>query len=188
MSNQLSAQIRIKLLRVARQSLENFLGHGERIQFPTEIPVLQEKRAVFVTLRNRGNGDLRGCIGQSIPRYPLIEAVAKTAISSAVNDTRFASLKLDELSDLLIEINVLSPLTPSKPEDVKIGKHGLMINKGSKGALFLPEVAVTNSWDLHTLLDELCRKADLPVGCWHDREVELYFFESESWDENEFIS
>ena len=188
MSTKLSAQFRLKLLCVARQSLENFLENGERIQFPTEIPVLLEKRAVFVTLRKRGNGDLRGCIGQSKPRYPLIEAVAKTAISSAVDDTRFPSLTLDELPNLLIEINVLSPLAPSKPENVEIGKHGLMINKGSKGALFLPEVAVSNGWDLHTFLDELCRKADLPEGSWHDREAELYVFESEAWGENEFLS
>ena len=188
MSNQLSAQFRLKLLRVARQSLENFLENGNLIQFPTEIPELLEKRAVFVTLRNRDHGDLRGCLGQSKPRYPLIEAVAKTVISSAVDDTRFPSLTLDELPDLFIEINVLSPLAPSKPEDVKIGKHGLMINKGSKGALFLPEVAVSNGWDLHTFLDELCRKADLPEGSWHDSETELYVFESEAWGENEFLS
>ena len=188
MSTQLSAQFRLKLLHVARQSLENFLGNGERIQFPTEIPELLEKRAVFVTLRNRENRDLRGCIGQSKPRYPLIEAVAKTVISSAVDDTRFPSLTLDELPDLLIEINVLSPLAPSKPEDVKIGKHGLMINKGSKGAIFLPEVAISNGWDLHTFLEELCRKANLSEGSWHDCEAELYVFESEAWDENEFLS
>ena len=188
MSNQLSAQFRLKLLRVARQSLENFLENGNLIQFPTEIPELLEKRAVFVTLRNRDHGDLRGCLGQSKPRYPLIEAVAKTVISSAVDDTRFPSLTLDELPDLFIEINVLSPLAPSKPEDVKIGKHGLMINKGSKGAIFLPEVAVSNGWDLHTFLEELCRKANLSEGSWHDCEAELYVFESEAWDENEFLS
>ena len=101
---------------------------------------------------------------------------------------RFPSITLDELPDLLIEINVLSPLSNSKPEDVKIGKHGLMINKGSKGALFLPEVVVSNDWDLHTFLDELCRKADLPEGSWQDREAELYVFESETWSENEFLS
>ena len=188
MKTQLSAEFRLKLLRVARQSLENYLENGRRIQFPTESPVLLEKRSVFVTLRKRENGDLRGCIGQSKPRYPLVDAVAKTAISSALDDTRFPSLKLEELLDLLIEINVLSPLVPSKPEDVKIGRHGLMIKKGSKGALFLPEVAVSNGWDLHTFLDELCRKADLPEGSWNDHEVELYVFESEAWGENEFHS
>ena len=188
MSTQLSAQFRLKLLRVARQSLENFLENGEHIQFPTKNPVLLERRAVFVTLRNKGNGNLRGCIGQSKPRYPLIEAVAKTAISSAIDDTRFPSPKLDELPDMLIEINVLSPLSPSKPEDVRIGKHGLMINKGSKGALFLPEVAVSNGWDLQKFLDEVCLKANLPEGSWYDRESELYVFESEAWSENDFLS
>ena len=188
MSNLLPVQFKLRLLRVARQSLENFLKNGNLIQFPTEIPELLEKRAVFVTLRNRDHGDLRGCLGQSKPRYPLIEAVAKTVISSAVDDTRFPPLTLDELPELLIEINVLSPLAPSKPADVKIGKHGLMINKGSKGAIFLPEVAVSNGWDLHTFLEELCRKANLSEGSWHDCEAELYVFESEAWDENEFLS
>ena len=188
MSTQFSKEFRLKLLRVARQSLENFLKDGQYIQFRTEIPEMLEKRAVFITLRNKGNGDLRGCIGQSKPLYPLIEAVAKTTISSAVDDARFPSLTLDELPDLLIEINVLSPLSHSKPEDVKIGKHGLMINKGSEVALFLPEVAVSNGWDLHTFLEEICRKADLHEGSWHDREAEIYVFESEAWDENEFIS
>ena len=156
MSTKLSAQFKLKLLRVARQSLKNFLENGDHLQFPTEIPVLLEKRAVFVTLRNREKGDLRGCIGHSKPRYPLIEAVAKTAISSALDDTRFPTLTIDELSDLLIEINVLSSLEPSKPEKVKIGEHGLMIKKGQKGSLFLPEVAVSNDWDLNTFLNELC--------------------------------
>ena len=188
MGTQLSKEFRLKLLRVARQSLEIFLGNGDHIQFPTKIPELLAKRAVFVTLRKRRTGDLRGCIGQSKPRYPLIEAVAKTAIASAVNDTRFPSLKIDELSNLLIEINVLSPMEPSKPEDVKIGKHGLMIKKNSKGALFLPEVAVSNGWDLNTFFDELCRKADLPKESCHNREVELYVFESETWGEHDFSS
>ena len=83
---------------------------------------------------------------------------------------------------------MLSPLAHSKPEDVKIGKHGLRINKGSEVALFLPEVAVSNGWDLHKYLDEVCHKADLREGSWHDREAELYVFESEAWSENEFPS
>ena len=186
MITQLSAELKLKLLRVARQSLENFMENGSQIQFPTEIPELIETRAVFVTLRKRSNGDLRGCIGHSKPRYPLIEAVAKTAISSAMDDSRFTPLKIDELPNLLIEINVLSPMVPSKPENVEIGKHGLMINKGPKGALFLPEVAVSNDWDLNTFFDELCRKADLPKGSWNNRYAELFVFESEAWGDNEF--
>ena len=188
MITQLSAKLRLKLLRVARRSIENFMKNGDHIQFLTEIPEFLEKRAVFVTLRKRSTGGLRGCIGHSKPRYPLIEAVAKTAISSAVDDSRFIPLKIDELPDLFIEISVLSPMYQSKPENVEIGKHGLMINKGLNGALFLPEVAVSNDWDLNTFFDELCRKADLPKGSWKNRYAELYVFESEAWGENELPS
>ena len=188
MSTQLSVELKLKLLHVARKSLEIFLKNREHIQFSTKIPELLEKRAVFITLKKRNNGYLRGCIGQSKPNYPLIEAVAKTAISSAVDDTRFPPLTVSELTDLLIEINLLSTLVKSKPEDVKIGKHGLMIKKGSKGALFLPEVAVSNNWDIHTFFSQLCLKADLPEENFLESETEFYVFETESWGEDEIPS
>ena len=184
MTVQYSAESRHRLLQVARESLENFLENEKRTEFTTETPELLEKRAVFVTLRKLDSGNLRGCIGQTEARYPLIEAVAKTAISSAVNDSRFPPVTLDELPDLLIEINVLSPMTPLNPEDVEVGKHGLLINKGSYGGLFLPEVAVSQDWDRLTFLDELCRKANLPKGSWRDAEAKLQAFESEAWEEN----
>ena len=183
-TTQYSSQNRTRLLQVARKSLEHFLNNGQRTEFTTETPELLEKRAVFVTLRKLDSGNLRGCIGQTEARYPLIEAVAKTTISSAVNDSRFPPVTLDELPDLLIEINVLSPMTPMNPEDVEVGKHGLLINKGSYGGLFLPEVAVSQDWDRLTFLDELCRKANLPKGSWRDAEAKLQAFESEAWEEN----
>ena len=91
-----SAENRLKLLRVARKSLENYLVDVKRTEFTTETTELQTKRAVFVTLRKSDSGDLRGCIGQSEPRYPLIEAVSRTAISAAVDDSRFPQVKLNE--------------------------------------------------------------------------------------------
>ena len=171
-------------MQVARESLENFLKNDQRIEFATETPELLKKRAVFVTLRKLDSGDLRGCVGQTEARNPLIEAVAKTTISSAVDDSRFLPVILDELPDLLIEINVLSPMTPVNPEDVEVGKHGLLINKESYGGLFLPEVAVSQGWDRLTFLNELCRKADLPKDSWQDAEAKLQAFESEAWGEN----
>ena len=180
-----SAENRLKLLRVARESLENYLNNGQRTEFTTETPELQTKRAVFVTLRKRDSGDLRGCIGQPEPRYPLIEAVSRTAISAAVDDSRFPQVKLNELANLLIEINVLTPMFVITPENVVVGKHGLLLSKGSCRGLFLPEVAVSRGWDRLTFLDELCRKADLPRGSWRDADAELQAFESESWEEIE---
>jgi len=184
MTIQYSAESRHRLLQVARKSLDNFLENGQRTKFVTETPELLEKRAVFVTLKELYSGDLRGCIGQTEACYPLIDAIAKTAISSAVDDSRFRPVILEELPYLLIGINVLSPMRTIKPEDVKVGKHGLLINKGSYRGLFLPEVAVSQGWDHSTFLDELCLKADLPKGSWQDEEAKLLAFESEAWKEN----
>ena len=184
-TTQYSSQNRTRLLQVARKSLEHFLNNGQRTKFTTETPELQTKRAVFVTLRKRDSGDLRGCIGQTEARFPLIEAVAKTVISAAVDDSRFPQVKLNELANLLIEINVLTPMFVITPDNVVVGKHGLLLSKGSSRGLFLPEVAVSRGWDHLTFLDELCRKADLPRGSWRDADAELQAFESESWEEIE---
>jgi AmmeMemoRadiSam system protein A len=184
MTDQLSEESKSRLLRVARESLEIFLTSGQRTVFTSEIPELLKKRAVFVTLRKKVSGNLRGCVGQIEARYRLIEAVAKTAIFSAVDDSRFPPLEPDELPNLLIEINVLTPSAPIKPDAVEIGKHGLQLSKGTSGGLFLPEVALSNGWDRLTFLDELCRKADLPKGSWQETDAELRSFETESWEEN----
>ena len=184
-TTQYSSQNRTRLLQVARKSLEHFLKNGQRTEFTIETPELQTKRAVFVTLRERDSGDLRGCIGQTEAHRTLIEAVARTAISAAVDDSRFPQVKLNELANLLIEINVLTPMFVITPDNVVVGKHGLLLSKGSSRGLFLPEVAVSRGWDRLTFLDELCRKADLPRGSWRDADSELQAFESESWEEIE---
>ena len=185
MTTQYSSQNRTRLLQVARKSLEHFLNNGQRTKFTTDTPELQTKRAVFVTLRKRDSGDLRGCIGQTEAHRTLIEAVARTVISAAVDDSRFPQVKLNELANLLIEINVLTPMFVITPDNVVVGKHGLLLSKGSCRGLFLPEVAVSRGWDRLTFLDELCRKADLPRGSWRDADAELQAFESESWEEIE---
>ena len=184
-TTQYSTQNRTRLLQVARKSLEHFLTNGQRTEFTNETPELQTKRAVFVTLRKKDSGDLRGCIGQTEAHRTLIEAVARTAISAAVDDSRFPQVKLNELANLLIEINVLTPMFVITPDNVVVGKHGLLLSKGSSRGLFLPEVAVSRGWDTLTFLDELCHKADLPRGSWRDADAELQAFESESWEEIE---
>lgn len=183
-TTQYSSQNRTRLLQVARESLEHFLINGQRTKFTAESPELLKKGAVFVTLRKRDSRDLRGCIGQTEAHRTLIEAVARTAISAAVDDSRFPQVNLSELANLLIAINVLTPMFDITPENVVVGKHGLLLSKGSCRGLFLPEVAVSHGWDRLTLLDELCRKADLAKGSWRDADAKLQAFESEAWEEN----
>ena len=185
MTIEYSIEHKNKLLQVARESLQKFLGNGIRSVFSTEYVELLNKRAVFVTLRKRDTGELRGCIGQTEAHRTLIDAVSRTAISAAIDDSRFPKVNLNELANLLIEINVLTPMFPITPKNVVVGKHGLLLSKGTNRGLFLPEVAVSHGWDLHTFLDELCHKAGLPKGSWQDNDTELDAFETESWEETE---
>ena len=90
---------------------------------------LKEKRGVFVTLNK--NGHLRGCIGHIQPREQLVNAVIDNTINSSMNDGRFRPVGEDELSDIEIDISVLSPIKKISGADKFItGKHGIIIQSG----------------------------------------------------------
>ncbi|HSA34671.1 MAG TPA: TIGR03915 family putative DNA repair protein, partial [bacterium] len=125
------------LLRIARQALEATLVRGKRLDIPQDSPGLHQVRAAFVTLWRRDTGDLRGCRGECIPRRPLAEAVARMAVASALDDPRFPSVTAEEIPLLRIDINALTPLRPIRPEDVEVGRHGLMIVRSPYAGLLL---------------------------------------------------
>ena len=135
------------LLHLAAASIENGLAGGRPLKVnPAEHPEdLRAKGACFVTL-NRG-GRLRGCIGTSKARRPLVQDVAENAYSAAFADSRFAKLKRDEVKGLELSISVLGPPAPMAFSDqadllgqLRPGADGLIIEDGSKRALFLPSV------------------------------------------------
>lgn len=173
------------LLHIARQALEATLVHGKRLEIPHDSPGLRQVRAAFVTLWRRDTGDLRGCRGECIPRRPLAEAVARMAVASALDDPRFPSVTAHEIPLLRIDINALTPLRPIRPEEVEVGRHGLMIVRPPYAGLLLPDVAPRYGWDRIEFLDAVCEKAGLPHRAWRDPNAELYGFESEEWGEEE---
>jgi hypothetical protein len=72
-----------------------------------------------------------------------------------------------ELSDLQVEISLLSPLRPVRdPGEIHIGIHGLHISKDGHHGLLLPQVATDFSWDRETFLRQVCVKAGLPQDAW----------------------
>ena len=138
-----------------------------------------EPRGVFVTLRRRSDGALRGCVGIPEPLHPLEDAVRRAAVAAALSDRRFAAVTAGELDSLAIEVSVLSELRPGRAEDVVVGRHGVVIRGRGRAALLLPQVAVEQGWDVETLLRQLCRKAGLPGEAWRDVECQLLLFETE---------
>ena len=148
----------------ANEPYPDVLSLAKGSQIAVEGP-LAEKRGVFVTLTIQNR--LRGCIGYIEGFKPLIEAVADNGRSAAVGDPRFDPLQIDELANLEIEISVLTPLreVPSF-ESIEVGKHGVLLGKGGRRAVFLPQVATEQGWDLNTTLTQLCLKAGLGPLEW----------------------
>jgi hypothetical protein len=158
-----SAEERRWLLRLAHHSIRSAV-HGKALPIVEASPHLREPRGAFTTLHE--NGELRGCIGSVIAVDPLEQTIRETARAAALEDPRFAPVTDVELESLQLEISVLSPMCEIAPEDVVVGRHGLMVTYGTRRGLLLPQVAPEWGWDRETFLREICRKAGLPQDIW----------------------
>jgi len=181
------------LVRLARKAIEEYLKSGEIIRPPEDTPEeLWEKMGVFVTLNRYGvpkQSALRGCIGFPLPVYPLVEATIKAAIYAAVEDPRFPPVTLDEMDSITVEVSVLTPpeLIEGPPEErprkIKVGRDGLIVEKGIHSGLLLPQVPIEWGWDEEEFLAETCWKAGLPPDCWLDPDTKVYRFTAEIFEE-----
>ena len=167
----LDAESRAFLLRVARESMECAVK-GVRYSIPrSALPAgnsaLTSKMGAFVTLNDRTTGALRGCIGEIMPMRPLVDAVAARAVDSALDDPRFMPVRERELANLRVEVSVLTPPRPVESwRDIVLGRDGMTLEKNGCFAVFLPQVAPEQAWDLPTTLSYLSQKAGLSPDAW----------------------
>lgn len=173
------------LLKLARHTLDGFLRTGQLPEFAPTSAAQQQPRATFVTLRRRDSGALRGCRGEVFARYPLWESVQRVSVLSATDDPRFRPMVHAELADTHIEISVLTPLRlANSPDEVQVGRHGVMVRRGGRSGLFLPQVPTEQGWDRDEYLSTLCwMKAGLPADAWRRPDTQLYVFEAEVFEE-----
>jgi AmmeMemoRadiSam system protein A len=177
------------LLEIARSSLESYLREGKRLDVKPLNDKLKEKRGVFVTLKGKRSGQLRGCIGRMIGDQPLCNVVSEYAIHSALDDPRFPKVRPEELDELEIEISVLTPFVKVKNlDEIEVGKHGLMIQKGFQSGVLLPQVPIEWGWDRETFLQQVCNKAGLPSDAYKDKGANLYKFSAIVFSESDFES
>jgi AmmeMemoRadiSam system protein B/AmmeMemoRadiSam system protein A len=157
------------LLQIARKTLAYTFENKKQptlADLPVTVsPNLKKVTGAFVTLKKAG--DLRGCIGDIFPQRPLGEAVLSNALSAAFRDPRFPPLVAEELPQVHIEISVLTPLKPIDSwQNIELGKHGILLTKQGRRAVFLPQVAPEQGWNVEQTLTHLAMKAGLPSDAW----------------------
>jgi AmmeMemoRadiSam system protein A len=161
----LSTGEKTELLALARRTLESFVRNGTVPPYDTANTHFTDPRGAFVTLTKKG--DLRGCIGYIEPVAPLYKAIQQCAVYAASEDPRFAPVTPRELSDIAVEISILT--TPRKIDDartVQVGRHGLILSRAGRRGVLLPQVATENGWTREEFLSQACLKAGLPADDW----------------------
>ena len=178
----LSAEDRAALVSLARRAVEAEVTGRPRPKVEDVAGVLGERRGCFVTLTNRGR--LRGCIGTFQPQKELAATIVEMG-AAAARDPRFYMDRItpQELTELTVEISVLSPLTETdEPGKLEVGTHGIYVVCGSASGCFLPEVATDQGWNAEEFLSTCCaHKAGLPRDAWKAPGTKVYLFTSEKF-------
>lgn len=137
---------------------------------------LRYKCGAFVSIYV--NGDLRGCIGTFSEELELYKNVENMAVSAALHDSRFTSIQAKEISELELEISVLSPrLQIYDPSEIVIGKHGIYLKLDSNRGTLLPQVAVNQNWSVEEFLGN-CAKYKAGIGWDGWKTAEIYTYEA----------
>jgi uncharacterized protein (TIGR00296 family) len=181
------------LLKLARNTVETYLKDGKILKPPKDTPQkLFTKCGVFVTINTQHGSEkeLRGCIGYPYPTAPLVEAVIDSAINASTKDPRFDSMKLKELDQVVFEVSVLTPPEKVETDDpkeyvkhIKVGEDGLIIERGHRKGLLLPQVPVEWGWQEEEFLCQCCMKAGLPPDIWLTKDAIIYKFRAIIFDE-----
>ncbi len=131
--------------------------------------------AAFVTLT--ADGQLRGCMGSLDAEERVAESVATAALLVASSDPRFLPVTARELPTLRVDVSVLSPMQLfDGPSRFRPGVDGLLIRRGGRQGLLLPDVATTFGWGALEMLAAVCEKAGLPGNTWCDPRAEVLTF------------
>ena len=160
------------LLEIARISILNEFNNSFKIDkesLKKKFPILNEKRACFITLLL--NGNLRGCTGSLVAHRPLLEDIISNAYCSAFSDLRFPRLTYEEFKKIDIEISILTPAIKLAYKDIedlrakiKPFEHGVILEYQNKRATFLPQV-----WEqipsFDDFFEQLSKKAGFSKSC-----------------------
>jgi len=164
---QLPEEDRRLLLGIARSAVSAHLSGNSLCLPEIHNGVASEPHGVFVSIHS--GQELRGCIGNVTTDQPLYRTTARCAVAAATTDPRFAPVTLGELPRVSFELSVLSlPESVQNADEIEVGKHGLIVSKGSARGLLLPQVATQYRWNRNQFLAETCIKAGLHPNAWRE--------------------
>jgi AmmeMemoRadiSam system protein A len=160
------------LVALARRAIETYVREGTVLDSPDPLPAeFRDRAAVFVSLQESGR--LRGCIGTTVPTEPdLARQIIRYAICAATEDPRFPPVEGEELPDLDVSVDVLTPPEPiGGPEELDPKVYGVVVRRGARSGLLLPDLEGVNT--VAEQLDIARRKA----GISPTEPVELFRFQ-----------
>lgn len=163
------------IVKLATQAIETYVRSGATIPPPPEdelSPEMKRRAGVFVSIHTR-DGALRGCIGTFQPTQDnLAQEIIKNAISAASRDPRFPPIGADELDNLDISVDVLTPPEPVHDmEALDAKRYGVIVQSGWRRGLLLPDLEGVDTPEYQI---EICRRK---AGIAPEEPVELYRFE-----------
>ena len=103
----------------------------------------------------------------------IAEEIINNAISAGCRDPRFPPIEKEELDELEISVDLLSSPQPCEKEDLDPGKYGIIVKKGRRRGLLLPDLKEVNS------SEEQLEIARRKAGLKDEKEEELLRFEVE---------
>lgn len=159
-------------VQLARRSLEHYLRTGEMMPTPDPLSEGLEKCAgAFVSLKKEGQ--LRGCIGTFEPfRENIASEIIHNAVAAGVEDPRFWPVELDELPEIDISVDILTPAEPvASKDDLDPKRYGIIVKSGRRTGLLLPDLEGVDNVDKQISI--ACQKAGISPG----EQIEILRFE-----------
>lgn len=160
-------------VRLARASVEHYVRTGRRLEMPDGLPgdMTRRRAGVFVSLHE--DGRLRGCIGTIAPVTPCVaREIIDNGVSASSRDPRFNPVEPEELDKLVYSVDVLEPPEKiSSPSQLDVKKYGVIVTKGGRRGLLLPNLDGVNS------VEEQIAIAKQKAGIAQGENVELERFE-----------
>jgi AmmeMemoRadiSam system protein A len=162
---------------LAKKAVEEYVTRRRVPSHPEELPSdMKQKAGVFVCLKV--GGDLRGCIGTFVPTAEnLYDEIVKNALAAATDDPRFLPVLETELQAIQYSVDVLS--APEKVKDLSEldpRKYGVIVIKGTKRGLLLPDLAGVDTVDDQLRITKM--KAGIDPA---DKNVEIFKFTVERY-------